>query len=102
VVSLQKVERQSPGEGDGRRRTVPEAEKETPSAMIQSHEEADMVRSALEKITDPTDREIVHLRFFENLSLRQISARLELTYDKVRERYRVVMSQLERELGRLA
>ena len=47
------------------------------------------------------DREIVRLCFFDGLSLRQIAERLQLSYDKVRQRYHRSLKVLERELGGL-
>ncbi|MGH9361863.1 MAG: RNA polymerase sigma factor, partial [Thermoanaerobaculia bacterium] len=59
----------------------------TPSARLRLSEEARVVRTALRKLPDRADREIVRLRFFEGLSLREISRRLGLGYDLVRSRY---------------
>ena len=79
----------------------PAAGTPTPSATIQADEQAQMVRAAIERIPDTTDRTIVRLRFFDCLSLRQIAERLNLSYDKVRDRYQASMRLLERELGGL-
>ena len=79
----------------------PAASGPTPSANLQADEQARLIRAALERIPDATDREMVRLCFFEGLSLRQIAERLNLTYDKVRERYHHSLRLLERELGGL-
>jgi RNA polymerase sigma factor (sigma-70 family) len=73
----------------------------SPSAEASLGEEARLVRAALAKITDPTDVTILRLRFFEGVSLREISRRLNLSYDKVRERFEAGMRVLEEELGGL-
>jgi RNA polymerase sigma factor (sigma-70 family) len=73
----------------------------TPSANVGAAEEARLIRDALDKIPDDTDREIVHLCFFQGLSLCQIAEKLNLSYDKVRERYHQCLRFLDRELGEL-
>jgi RNA polymerase sigma factor (sigma-70 family) len=77
----------------------PAASGSTPSAQVRADEQARLIRQALEKITDPTNRTIVELCFFEGLSLRQIAGRLNLTYDRVRQGYHRSLKLLERELG---
>src|SRR5205823_6394028 len=74
----------------------PAASDPTPSANVQADEQARLIRAALERIPDTTDREMVRLCFFEGLSLRQIAERLNLTYDEVRERYHSSLRLLER------
>jgi RNA polymerase sigma factor (sigma-70 family) len=71
----------------------------TPSANAGLEEQAQRIRAALEKLPQATDREIMQLCFFEGLSLRQIAERLQLSYDKVRERYHCSLKALQRELG---
>jgi RNA polymerase sigma factor (sigma-70 family) len=73
----------------------------TPSAIAAGHEQDHLVRQAILKIPNETDREIVRFYFFEGLSLRQIAERLGLSYDKVRERHHASLGFLERELGGL-
>jgi RNA polymerase sigma factor (sigma-70 family) len=76
----------------------PPAPETTPSAHARGNEEAKLVLAALDNLPDPVNREIVRLRFFEGLSLREITGRLALTYDVVRERYKVSMRRMRREL----
>jgi RNA polymerase sigma factor (sigma-70 family) len=76
----------------------PPAHERTPSSNVRGDERSRLVLQALHKLPDPTNREIVRLRFFEGRSLRQIAGQLGLTYDVVRERYRVSMRRLQREL----
>ena len=76
----------------------PPTREPTPSANARSDEQAQLVHRALTNIADDTEREIVRLCFFEGLSLRQIAERLDLSYDKVRERYHRSLKRLEREL----
>ncbi len=73
----------------------------TPSANLREDEQTRLVRAAVANIPDETDRAIVRLRFFEGLSLRQVAQQLNLTYDKVRERYQISLQRLERDLGQL-
>lgn len=74
----------------------------TPSANVRGREAARLVQSALEKLPDQLDRDIVRLRVFEGLSLRDTAARLELTLDRVRGRYQAALKRLEKDLGGLA
>jgi RNA polymerase sigma factor (sigma-70 family) len=55
----------------------PPAGGQSPSAHAAGAEQVERLRAALDRLTDATDRAIVHLRFFEGLSLRQIAARLD-------------------------
>jgi len=61
-----------------------------------------LIRAALERIPDETDRTIVRLRFFAGLSLHQIAEQLAMSYDKVVERSHAGLKSVEKELrGRL-
>jgi RNA polymerase sigma-70 factor (ECF subfamily) len=70
----------------------------TPSAAAGAAEVDAHVRVALAAVPDPTDRQILELCFFDGLSLRAIAERLDLSYDKVRERYHAGLRFLERKL----
>jgi RNA polymerase sigma factor (sigma-70 family) len=76
----------------------PVAATKTPSARLRGEEEAERVRAALDALADSSEREIVRLRFFEGLSLRQICERLELSYDQVRDRFHKGMERIGRVL----
>jgi RNA polymerase sigma factor (sigma-70 family) len=77
----------------------PPAQGPGPATVVRKEDEFQKVREALERLPDETNREIVRLRFFEGLSLREITVRLDpLTYDMVRERYSTTMRRLRREL----
>jgi RNA polymerase sigma factor (sigma-70 family) len=56
------------------------------------------VKQALDELIDETSRKIVRLRFFDGLSLRQISEQLDLSYDKARELYNASLRILEQKL----
>jgi RNA polymerase sigma factor (sigma-70 family) len=73
----------------------------TPSANISAAERARLIQAAVERMPQETDRQIVRLCFFDGLSLRQIAEQLQLSYDKVRQRYHHSLKVLERELGGL-
>jgi RNA polymerase sigma factor (sigma-70 family) len=96
-----KVPLQGPAAGDSSNQpgvNEPPGRERTPSSNVRASERARLVLHALHKLPDPKNREIVRLRFFECLSLKQISERLDLSYDIVRERFRVSMQRLAREL----
>jgi RNA polymerase sigma-70 factor (ECF subfamily) len=76
----------------------PPASEPTPSSNAAGDEQMKRVQTALEKIEDSTDREIVRLRFFEGLSLRKISDRMETSPETVRKRYHAALKRLEHEL----
>lgn len=69
-----------------------------PASVAAAGEADDRIRVALQKISDATDREILELCFMQGLSLRTVSERLNLNYEKVRERYHAALRFLEREL----
>ena len=77
----------------------PAANEPSPSGNVASREQRQLIQAALDQVLDNDDRTIVRLRFFDGLSLREIAERLNVSYDRVRERYRVSMRRLERELG---
>ncbi len=79
----------------------PPAPDGTPSTYARADEESKLVLAAVDALPDPINREIVKLRFFDGLSLREITEQLSLTYDVVRERYKTSMRRLRRELESL-
>jgi RNA polymerase sigma factor (sigma-70 family) len=85
----------------GRKSFEPPAEGPSPSARLRTSEEMRLVQEALDAIPDAEVREILRLRFFEGLSLRQIAERTKLTYDQVRERYRQGLEKVGSRLGKL-
>jgi RNA polymerase sigma factor (sigma-70 family) len=95
------------GERPGRHETgstggnYPPSKEPTPSAKLLTTERSRLVREALEEIPDPSTREIVRLRFFSDMSLRQISEKLGIGYETTKDRYRRGMDRLERKLGNL-
>jgi RNA polymerase sigma-70 factor (ECF subfamily) len=70
----------------------------TPSANVQAEEEARRVHEALARLPDPLDRDIVRLRFFQGLSLRQIATQLGRDHETVRQRYHAAMHRLQGDL----
>lgn len=82
-----------------RRRTSPAAADPSPSACMARSEETRRVQDALAKLDDKLDRDIVRLRVFEGLTLRETASRLGITVDQVRGRFQSALRQLERELG---
>jgi RNA polymerase sigma factor (sigma-70 family) len=94
----------TPGTGDSTNEACnpePPDREPTPSTNVRTDEQTRLIQTALEKIPDENGRAILRLRFFDDLSLRQIAERLGLSYDQVRARYQVALQRLERELGPL-
>ncbi len=86
------------GAGDSATGFDPSAAEPTPSAQVQADEQARSVHEALARLTDPLDRDIVRLRFFEGVSLRQVAEQLGCNHETVRQRYHAILRRLEREL----
>lgn len=99
---LQRLPSPSPGNSTSQGGADPAAREPTPSAHVQAEEQVRLIRRALEKIADPLDREIIRLRFFESLSLRQVAEQLQVNHEKVRQRYHAMMRHLGRELEGLS
>ena len=76
----------------------PSASGPAPSADLRAEEQARIVQEALARLSDPLDREIIRLRFFEGLSLRQIAHRLDCNHETIRQRYHAVLSRLQQDL----
>jgi RNA polymerase sigma factor (sigma-70 family) len=87
--------------GDSAASLDPSAAEPTPSAVVSAEEQARLVREALCQLTDPLDRDIVRLRFFEGLSLRQIALKIGCNHETVRQRYHELLDELGRDLQRL-
>jgi RNA polymerase sigma-70 factor (ECF subfamily) len=58
----------------------------TPSRDASRAELRRLVHAALERIDDPEIRAVLRLHYLEELPLREVAARLQLTYDQVRGR----------------
>jgi RNA polymerase sigma factor (sigma-70 family) len=80
----------------------PPAGGSTPSSHVRQGEEGTLLHEALENIPEVMDRLIIRLRFYEGLSLRQIAEQLQVSPDKVRERFHFTLRRLERDLKGLA
>jgi RNA polymerase sigma factor (sigma-70 family) len=87
--------------GDSAAAFDPSGAEPTPSANAQAQEQAWRVQEALTRLADPLDRDIVRLRFFEGISLRQIAERLGCNHETVRQRYHTLLHQLQRDLDGL-
>lgn len=70
----------------------------TPSANVRAEERARLVQEALAQLSDPLDRDIIRLRFFDGLSLRQIAYRLDCNHETVRQRYHALLCRLQQDL----
>ncbi|MCZ6690191.1 MAG: RNA polymerase sigma factor [Planctomycetota bacterium] len=70
----------------------------TPSAYARGNELSQRIEEVLDGLPDKTDTAIARLYFFEELNLSQISKRLGLGYDHVRDHYHAVVRRLERDL----
>ena len=80
----------------------PPANDPSPTTLARGEEGARWVRAALEEIPDETDAAIVRLRFYEELTLKEISKRLNLGYDQVRGRFDAMVVRLQRDLKGLS
>ena len=76
----------------------PLARELTPSAYAREGERDEKIHEVLDQLEDSVGSEIVRLRFFQGMSLQEIAKKLDLTYDRVRDRYRSAMRKLERDL----
>ncbi|MCZ6690912.1 MAG: sigma-70 family RNA polymerase sigma factor [Planctomycetota bacterium] len=70
----------------------------TPSANLRTEERFQRINAALENLGNDSDAAIVRMHFFDGLTLPMVAERLDLEYDYVRERCRVTMRRLEKEL----
>lgn len=73
----------------------------TPSAAARTNETSERVLRALDCIADPLTRDVIRLRFFEDLAMPQIAERLGITVDMVRTRFHAGLRELEGDLGAL-
>lgn len=78
----------------------PPSPERSPSSVLGTDEQKRLVVQAIEQLP-PEVRAIVRLRFYDGLTLREIAAREQLTYDQVRYRFEQGMEELERLLGTL-
>ncbi len=99
IASLQAA---PPGEGSGPRPGIDLPSPDpTPKSRACLNEQELMVKAAMKRLGDDTSCAVVRMHFFEGLSLRQVSERLQISYDQVRRLYRDGIRRLERELGPL-
>jgi RNA polymerase sigma factor (sigma-70 family) len=75
-----------------------EAAEPSPSAQAEANEQAVRIRAAFDRLADDEDRQIIHLRFSEGLSLRQIAARLGRNHEHIRRRFHAALRLLEHDL----
>ncbi len=74
--------------------------KKTTYALID--ERSLLLRSALRRLPDATDRKIMVMRFFLGQNLKQIAEEIGIEYEEVKERYRVGLRVMDKELrGRI-
>jgi RNA polymerase sigma factor (sigma-70 family) len=83
----------------GAARKEPPGKEPTPSAQLSADERAQRVVAAVRAIEDASERSIVELYFFEELTLHQIAERLGMPYWKTKETYRRAIRRLEAALG---
>ncbi len=73
-------------------------EQPTPSANVRANERQSLIQDALNELSDAKDREIIRLRFFQELSLAQIAKQLGWSYDDIRDRFHRSLRRLESKL----
>ncbi len=96
VVSL---DRAAPDSSFGPGVPAPASPGPSPSSLARHDEETHRIHQALAAIADPAVRDVVRLRFFEELPLTQVAQRLGLSYDEARGRFESGLRILERLLG---
>jgi len=82
---------------DAREVQSPDAEDETPDVLLLRVEATGTLRQIVEEL-DETDRQIVKLKYFENLKYRDISARTGLSISNVGYRLHHILKELARKL----
>jgi RNA polymerase sigma factor (sigma-70 family) len=87
--------------GDSAAGLDPSAAELAPSAAVLAEEQAQLVREALDRRADSLDRDIIQLRFYEGLSLRQIALKLGCNHETVRQRYQALLGWLQQDLEAL-
>jgi RNA polymerase sigma-70 factor (ECF subfamily) len=77
------------------------ASQTSPSQHVQRKELRGRVRAALARL-DPSDQEVLVLRYLEELSTSEIASMLEITPRAVRYRQRLAMERFARSLGHVS
>ncbi len=85
---------------DGRETQSPNAEDETPEALLLRMEAAGTLRQIVEEL-DGVDRQLVKLKYFDNLKYRDISAQTGLTISNVGYRLHHILKELAEKLRQL-
>ncbi len=88
------AEREAPIEAASGLPGGPEAD---PERVLERRESAEQVRAALAMV-DPRDRELLALRFLEDLKLAEVADRLEIPLGTVKTRLHRVLGRLRQEL----
>jgi RNA polymerase sigma factor (sigma-70 family) len=78
----------------------PNSEHELPEAMLLRKEAAGALRLIVEQLDEP-DRQLVKLKYFENLKYRDISERTGLSISNVGYRLHHILKELAQKLGQL-
>ena len=71
----------------------------TASSIFSDNEEVERLNNTIEQYLDDTAQQILNLRIVEGLSLKDIAARLSLTYEQVRYNYQSSLAELEKRLA---
>lgn len=66
----------------------------TPSSIVESVEQAERLRKAIEELPDNIDRQIISMSFEDNLSLRAIANILNTEYTAIRRRFHFLLGCL--------
>ncbi len=75
-----------------------EALDRSPSSIVRADESKEQLRCAIDALEDDVTRVIVHLHFFEGLSMQEIASKMDLTRDQIRYRIQVALETLGRRL----
>ncbi len=67
----------------------------TASYIFRQEDQRQKIRDAIEALSTEEMKKIIVMRFFDNLSLKQIACRLQISVDQVRYRFQSAMRELE-------
>jgi RNA polymerase sigma-70 factor (ECF subfamily) len=70
----------------------------SPPSLTEKAERIRLVRQALDRLSDEEERAILHMRFVDGLSLRQIAQKLNRNHEVIRQRFHAALRRLQTEL----
>lgn len=83
---------------NGHEDLLADIEQKTPSSIAVHNEQLNRLASAVERLADPLDRQIVSMVTEDGLSLRIVATTLDRDYSTIRRRFNKFLERLERAL----